>query len=97
MCVLTLTNIFFVAYRLRNFYIEVLSGKVDNDPPVCYHQKEPAGGVLQAYCVKPLTGSWLKIRKDVIDPNDDMITLCEVVVTATQEGKQSGDGFSSRL
>ena len=96
-CLLTLTNILLVGERLRNIYVEVLSGKLDSKPALCYYEKGPCGWILEAYCKKPLTGSWLKIRKVINNPNDGVLTMCEVVVIATQVGKQSGDGFSSRL
>ena len=70
----------FAGERLHDFYVEVLQTPDDKSPGLCHHQVSAVGRSATFRCESPLYGRYVRIRKDNLSGDTDVLTLCEVQV-----------------
>ena len=78
--------LFILGYRLRNFLIEAMQTRDDPSPRVLYRQTKQLGVSLTFVSSEHIRGRYVRIRKFHFLYKEDVLSLCEVEVFATNAG-----------
>ena len=86
MMIIQLLQIYVLAERFHDIYVDVLERLKNPQPKLCGFADIDRSRIHNFYCPSPLKGSWVKIWKDKIASADDMMTFCEVKVIGVKQG-----------